>query len=165
MIRKSLLASAVILGGTIAFGSAAQAADGTVTVGGDVPDSCQVDAIVPGILAINAAGNALTTDPAIAVGPGAAPGTITFTCNAPANVTVNAAVAQGNPAAYLPTATTVTVTGALDAPIVVDAGAAVDGLIPLAGTTVLSVDMTTTMDTGLPQGRYDFDIVVTATSI
>ncbi|MGQ4650053.1 hypothetical protein [Lyngbya aestuarii] len=161
MIRKSLLASAVILGGTIAFGSAAQAADGTVILSGEVPDSCVVDATAAGTLEINVAGDTLSTD----VAGGGTAGTVTFTCNAPANVTVNPALPQGNPGAYLPTATTVTVTGNLNAPIVVDAGAAAQGLIPDAGTNVLSVDMTTTMDTGLPQGNYEFDIVVTATSI
>ncbi|MGB7444114.1 MAG: hypothetical protein WA919_23865 [Coleofasciculaceae cyanobacterium] len=163
MIRKSLLASLVILGSTLAVTSTAQAAEETVIFNGSVPDSCVIDGKTDGNLGLDASGQVLDS-----TAPDGLTGTVTITCAGPAALTISAPAPTTSPTDYNDASSikTVTVSGAgLGANISVLGVAAGTGVIPLGGTNTLDVDMTATMTGGLPQGDYTFGVTVTAVSL
>ncbi|MBE9126962.1 MULTISPECIES: hypothetical protein [unclassified Coleofasciculus] len=157
MIRKSLIASTLVLCGTVAFTSAAKAETADVHFTAQVPSSCTFSNVVNGTLGLNLAGT--TLDSTLS---GTA-GTAQLTCNnILATLTADApAVATAADGYDHSTAvTTVGVTGT-GANVVAIAAPGVPTPIPLTGTTDLTVNMSTTTLTPIPSGDYDFFVRLT----
>ncbi|MBW4694529.1 MAG: hypothetical protein KME27_22505 [Lyngbya sp. HA4199-MV5] len=158
-MRRILLLSAMILGGTFAFSSAAQAETADVHFNAVVPSSCTFSNIQNGTLGLNVAGTTLSS---LATSGGTA-GKATLTCN---NVLATLAASAPQqaiaPASYNHTTAvkTVAVTGT-GANIVAIVAPAVPLPVPLPGVTNLSVDMTTTTVGLIPSGTYDLFVTLT----
>jgi hypothetical protein len=159
MIRKSLIASALVFCGTVAFTSAAQADSADVHFTAQVPSSCTFSNVIPGNLEL-VAGTTLSS----AVADGGTAGTATLTCNnVLATLTADAPAQQGTVDGYdhSTAVKTLAVTGT-GANLVAIATAGTPAPVPLPGVTNLSVNMTTTPTTGfVPSGDYDFFVRLT----
>jgi len=160
MIRKTLIASAVILCGTVGFSSSAQAQESTdVNFTANVPASCTFSEVNDGTLGL-VAGTTLSS----AVADSGTAGTAKLTCNnVLATLTADAPAQNGEVDGYdhSTAVTTVGVTGT-GANAVVIATPDTPTAVPLPGETDLTVDMTTTPATGfIPSGDYEFFVRLT----
>ncbi|MEQ8539826.1 MAG: hypothetical protein RIB93_20545 [Coleofasciculus sp. D1-CHI-01] len=160
MIRKTLIASTLVLCGTVGFTSSAQAQESTdVNFTANVPASCTFSDVVDGTLGL-LAGTTLTS----AVADGGTAGTAKLTCNnVLATLEADAPAQQGTVDGYdhSTALTTVAVTGT-GANAVVIGTPDTPTAVPLPGETDLIVDMTTTPATGfIPSGDYDFYVRLT----
>ncbi|MFP4099931.1 hypothetical protein [Coleofasciculus sp.] len=160
MIRKTLIASTLVLCGTVGFTSAAQAQESTdVNFTANVPESCTFSDVVDGTLGL-LAGTTLSS----AVADGGTAGTAKLTCNnVLATLTADAPAQNGTVDGYEhdTALTTVGVTGT-GANVVAIVAPATPAAVPLPGETELTVDMTTTPTTGfIPSGDYNFYVRLT----
>jgi len=160
MIRKTLIASTLVLCGTVGFTSAAQAEESTdVNFTANVPESCTFSDVVDGTLGL-LAGTTLSS----AITDGGTAGAAKLTCNnVLATLTADAPAQQGTVDGYdhSTAVTTVGVIG-IGANAVAIAAPGIATPVPLPGETDLTVDMTTTPTTGfIPSGDYDFYVRLT----
>lgn len=160
MIRKTLIASTLVLCGTVGFTSSVKAEETTdVHFTANVPASCTFSEVNDGTLGL-LAGTTLTS----AVADGGTAGTAKLTCNnVLATLTADAPAQQGTVDGYdhSTAVTTVAVTGT-GANAVAIVAPATPAPVPLPGETNLTVDMTTTPTTGfIPSGNYDFFVRLT----
>lgn len=159
MIRKTLIASAVILCGTVGFSAAAKAQTATTTVdmSGNVAESCTFGTVAPGTLTLNGDGTALeTTDT----------GSVPVTCNTTtATLTVNGVTDTNAFDGYDSNNVNVTfsVTGG-GTNLTQDNIGSGDTTLP-QGETTLTIDLIATAATGvLPAGTgYTYGVQLTAT--
>jgi hypothetical protein len=157
MIRKTLIASTLVLCGTVGFTSAVKADDTTVDMIGDVAESCTFGTPVPGTLTLNGDGNALeTTDT----------GSVPVTCNTTtAILTVNGVTDTNGFDGYDSNNVNVTFSVAGGGtPLTEGNIGSGDTTLP-QGETTLTIDLTATENTGgiLPAGTgYTYGVQLTA---
>jgi len=160
MIRKTLIASTLVLCGTVGFTSSAQAEETTdVHFTANVPASCTFSDVADGTLGL-VAGTALSS----AIADGGTAGTAKLICNnVLATLTADAPAQNGTVDGYdhSTAVTTVGVTG-IGANAVAIAAPGIATPVPLPGETDLTVNMSTTPLTGfIPSGDYDFYVRLT----
>ena len=158
MIRKTLIASAVILCGTVGCSAAAKADSTTVDMTGDVAGSCTFGTPTPGTLTLNAAGTALETS---------ASGEAIVTCNTDGTLIVDGVTDNNAFDGYDSNNVAVTFSVAGGGANLTEADIAGAGTTLPQGNTTLTIDLTATENTGgvLPAGTgYTYGVELTATA-
>ncbi|MEQ9235148.1 hypothetical protein [Coleofasciculus sp. E2-BRE-01] len=162
MIRKTLIASTLVLCGTLGFTSAVKAqTTEDVLFDGTIANSCTFENKVDGTLIQAVGTNTLTST-------GATAGSVDITCQGAADLTMSAPVMISAPAEYDDATTTKTATAtgttALGANINLnDTDVAAVGLT--LGTNSLTVNMDAAHQSTLPAGTYQFGVTLTATPL
>jgi len=158
MIRKTLIASAVILCGTVGFTSAAKADSTTVDMTGDVAGSCTFGTVTPGILEINGDGTALVTTTT---------GSVPVTCNTTGTLTLDGVTDTNAFTGYDSNNVDVTLSVTGGTAVLTEADIAGAGTGLDQTTTTLTIDLTATENAGgvLPAGTgYTYGVQLTATA-
>ena len=157
MIRKTLIASAVILCGTVGFSAAAKADSTTVNMTGDVAGSCTFGTVTAGTLTLNATGTALETS---------ASGSVPVTCNTAGTLTVDGFTDANTFTGYDPANVNVTFSVTDGTATLTETDIAGAGTSLNQGETTLTIDLTAAAATGvLPAGTgYTYGVQLTATA-
>lgn len=170
MIRSTLLASALVIIGTVAAAPqtmAQTAPNSTMPQSIDVPFSgqitglCNVGEITPGTLAPNTPQNPTRLSAGSTFGPAGTSGRVSVTCNSPASVAISRPVQTGGPAfTAMMSDATVRLPGG---PITGAMGGSPLRLSPSSSPMPLEVGMIVDKGSPLAPGTYNYKVTLTIT--
>lgn len=159
MLRRSLFVSALMLAGVVSFASSAKAVDypGTTEFSGTVPGSCSLNNPVKGTLGYTAASDT-TLDSTDTTGGGVA-AKINLSCTGGTlKIDIPQRVGTSPTANFTLTSTMTTAGGKT-----VTGGGTSSSALVAGDNGIATVDMKAVNNTTLPQGTYNFTVLVTAT--
>lgn len=157
MLRRALFVSTLILAGTFGFANSAKAQTATTEFSGTVPGTCSLTNPTKGNLGYTATANT-TLDSTDTVGGGAA-ATVNVSCTG-GTLRIAAPTRVGTvPTANFTLTSTMTTAGGKT---VTSSGGSSPALV--AGDNgIATVNMKAVNDVALPQGTYNFTVLITAT--